>query len=61
VVDEGMGIAMNPSRFGVKGDKTIANNIVKVVHARLVSVKTRQIYVVVSKNNCIFSKVIKEG
>ncbi len=56
-----MGIAMNPSRFGVKGDKTIANNIVKVVHARLVSVKTRQIYVVVSKNNCIFSKVIKEG
>jgi hypothetical protein len=60
VVDKGMGIAMNPSRFGVKGDKTIANDVVKVIHTRLVSVKTRQIYVGTSKNNCIFSKVIKE-
>ncbi len=55
-----MGIAMNPSRFGVKGDKTIANGVIKVIYTRLVSIKTRQIYVRISKNNCIFTKVIKE-
>jgi hypothetical protein len=49
-----MGIAMNPGRFGVKGDESIANDVVKVIHTRLVSVKTRQINVGISKNNCIF-------